>query len=385
MTTQWKGIPNPVRQSEPPFRWLVATAFAAALVAALLFSSQIYVSMIDHGHDYWRLFTWQLASWGFWAAVSPWVLRLGSRLLHPHDRPPLWPITLLAMAAGMLALHVLVGGGVFYLLQPYVPVATFSFGDSLTRIWTSSARADPIIFAVLVALGYGLTGFWRARRTELRESRLEAELAKAQLDTLRLEIRPHFLFNALNSIAAQVRNGQNDQALEMLLGLSELLRKTLDHQGGPMVRLEEELGFVRRYLELQGVRFADRLEVRYDVPATCLDCGVPFLLLQPLTENAIRHGLGRQAGKGTLEISARVQDDQLVLSVTDDGPGLPEGFDAATSKGVGLGNTRSKLNRLFPDAEASLDVRNRDGGGVVATVTLPVQRIEVRPNPATAA
>jgi signal transduction histidine kinase len=359
-----------------PLGWLVGMAWACALIAALLLSSQIHFSMIDHGHDWWRIFLWQAVLWGYWAAVSPWVLRCGRALMQPRRRPRWWPVKLFALAGVLIAVHLFVGAAALRVLQPYVPVATYTYAESFGRIWDAWVSVDLVLFGVLVAFGYGVAGFTAARRRELRESRLEAELARAQLQALRLEIQPHFLFNTLNTIAALVRRNENEKALEMLLQLSELLRSTIEHAGGPMVSLADEIDFVRRYLELQSVRFADRLAIHYRVPEECLGSRLPFLLLQPLAENAIRHGVATRAEGGSLEIAAALSNGDLILTVSDDGPGLPDGFDLESTEGVGLSNTRSRLERIYREQYASFDVRNREEGGTVVTVVIPQEHGE---------
>ena len=135
--------------------------------------------------------------------------------------------------------------------------------------------------------------------------------------------------------------------------------------------LADEVEFVRRYLELQTIRFADRLRVDYTIPEECLPARLPFLLLQPLAENAIRHGLARSAGAGTIEIAAALSNGDLILTVSDDGTGLPDEFDLATSAGVGLSNTRSRLMKIYEEQSATIDVCNREGGGTVARVVIP--------------
>lgn len=354
-----------------PLRWLVGAAFAGALAAALLFSSQIYFSMLDHGHAWWRILLWQGVLWGFWACASPWVLRAGVGLLRPLGRPSFWLLKLVGLGALLTALQLLIGAAALVLIDPYVPVATYSYRESIEVTFSAWAGVSPVLFGVLVATGYGVGGFLAARRREVRASLLEAELAKAQLQALRLEIQPHFLFNTLNSISALVRSNENERALDMLAKLGDLLRSTLEHSGGPMVTLADELDFVRCYLELQSVRFADRLTVEYDIPDECLDRETPFLLLQPLTENAIRHGLAKSSGAGRVEIGAALSNGDLVLTVSDDGPGLPDGFDLETSRGVGLSNTRSRLMKLYQEQSASIEVTNRPGGGTVARVAIP--------------
>ena len=363
-----------VERAPLPLGWLVAMAWACALVAALFFSSQVHFSMIDHGHEWWRIFLWQAVLWGYWAAVSPWVLRYGSTLMQPRSRPKWWPVRMFALAGALIGVHHLVGAAALWLLQPYVPVATYSYAESLGRTWNGWAGVDPVLFGVLVAFGYGVAGYWAARRRELRQVRLEAELARAQLQALRLEIQPHFLFNTLNAIAAQVRRNENEKALDMLIKLSELLRSTIEHAGGPLVSLKDELDFVRRYLDLQGVRFADRLEVHYSVPPECLDKTLPFLLLQPLAENAIQHGVARRAEGGALEIAAALSNGDLILTVSDDGPGLPEGFALDSTEGLGLSNTRSRLERIYEESYASFEVHNREQGGTVVKVVIPQEQ-----------
>lgn len=357
-----------------PLGWLVGMAWACALVAALFFSSQIHFSMIDHGHDWWRIFLWQAVLWGFWAAVSPWALRCGSALMQPRGRPKWWPVKIFALAGFLIAIHHLAGAAALWALQPYVPVATFSYAESLGRTWQAWAGVDPVLFGVLVAFGYGVSGYWAARRRELRQSRLEAELARAQLQALRLEIQPHFLFNTLNAIAAQVRRNENERALDMIIKLSELLRSTIEHAGGPLVSLRDELDFVRRYLDLQGVRFADRLEVHYAVPPDCLDKTLPFLLLQPLAENAIQHGISGRAEGGSLEIAAALSNGDLILTVSDDGPGLPDDFVLDSADGLGLSNTRSRLERIYEESYATFEVRNRPEGGTIVKVVIPQEQ-----------
>lgn len=359
------------KPASPPLRWLVGAAFAGALVAALLFSSQLFFSMLDHGHDYWRILVWQAVQWGYWAAVSPWVLRCGISFLKPADRPRFWLPKFAGFAVAIIGSHLLASAAALVALQPYVPIATYTYLEALDRTWGAWGTVGPVVFGVLVATGYGVGGFWAARRRELRQSRLEAELARAQLQALRLEIQPHFLFNSLNSIAAQVRRNQNEKALEMLLKLSELLRSTLEHSGGPLVSLEEEIDFVRNYLDLQKVRFSDRLSVTYRVPEECLSRQTPFLLLQPLAENSIQHGLAKNGGTVQMEISAALSNGDLVLTVSDDGPGLPEGFDLERNEGVGLSNTRSRLMRIYEAQASSIEVFDREGGGTVSRVVIP--------------
>jgi LytS/YehU family sensor histidine kinase len=277
------------------------------------------------------------------------------------------------MAAVLTAGHLIVGSAALAMFQPYLPVTEYSPAESLAQTFDSWIPVDPLIFAVLAATGYGLAAFRITSNEQLRQSRLQALLAKAELDALRLRIQPHFLFNTLNGIAALVRRREDDQALEMLLGLSDLLRATLEHDDEPLVPLGEELGFTRRYLRLQQIRFEDRLRISVDAPDDCLAAEVPFLLLQPLAENAIQHGIARRAGAGAIDIAARRDGGRLILTVSDDGAGLPAGFSVDGGHGVGLANTRAKLAQIYPAGRASLEIRPRPEGGTTAVVSLPLE------------
>ncbi len=353
-----------------PTGWVRLAATAGALLAAILVSSQIQLSMFDHGHDWWRLFAWQLTGWGFWIFFATWLLHAGDRLMRPETRKSFAFLREAGVAFGLTLLHLPLVAAAFTVLQPYLPVDHYSFDESMIRAFRSWFHIDLLIYCLGVAVGYGWAGYRQARRAELRQSRLETELARAQLETLRLQIQPHFLFNTLNSIAALIRRKSNDRAFEMLIGLSDFLRSTLDKSEQAEVPLSEDLDFVKRYVGLQRARFADRLSVDYDVAEDCLGLAVPTLLLQPLVENAIRHGIARRAAPGHIEISARRDGDRLRVEVSDDGVGLPPDFDPEKHQGTGLGNTRSRLQQLYGE-DAALTVRGREAGGVIATVWLP--------------
>jgi LytS/YehU family sensor histidine kinase len=203
-----------------------------------------------------------------------------------------------------------------------------------------------------------------AREKDRRQLRLEAQLADARLQTLRAQLQPHFLFNTLNTISVLMHENV-DSADRILLRLGALLRRSLDSSDAE-VTLGDEIGFLESYLEIEQARFGGRLSYRILVPDQVLGARVPTLILQPLVENALRHGIATRAGPGRVEIKASRHGDSLLLSVSDDGRGLPQ----ATTERVGLANTRARLRLLYADRQR-FEVRNSDDGGVIAEIELP--------------
>jgi two-component system, LytTR family, sensor kinase len=353
----------------PPSVWAVMLLGAAvAVLLALTVSAQTYLSMRTHGHSFIRLFMWQLSSWLFWAAAAPLVLRAGRALASGANRRRC--LLTVGLGAVLVGVHAVVAALCTVWIQPLVPVVTRQFADSLVNQLGLLLVADFFAFAVVLAVGIALTAYDRARLSELRESQLEAQLTRANLEALRLEIQPHFLFNTLNAIGALIRRQSAAQALDMLIGLSDLLRRTLERRPANLSTLESEIAFVRKYVDLYHVRFSDRLEVTYDLDPAALPEQVPTFVLQPLVENAFRHGVSLQTTASKVEIGARRHGTMLDLWVADNGPGIAPGFVLDDEVGTGLGNVRSRLQWLFGPA-ARLDIRRRETGGTIATISLP--------------
>jgi NO-binding membrane sensor protein with MHYT domain/two-component sensor histidine kinase len=210
----------------------------------------------------------------------------------------------------------------------------------------------------------------QAHQQAVRASQLESQLMQARLDALRAQLNPHFLFNALNTVAMLIRRTANDDALRAVVSLSEVLRRALAGQTSQEIPLREELALVEHYLQVEQLRFRDRLSVRVNVEPEVLDAQVPGLVLQPLVENAVRHGVARRAGSGRVEISARRAAGTLLLQVADNGPGFPDGWETTASGRVGLANTRERLNRLYGGA-THFEARNDPGGGAIVSIAIP--------------
>jgi LytS/YehU family sensor histidine kinase len=200
-------------------------------------------------------------------------------------------------------------------------------------------------------------------------ARLNEQLSSARLGALRQQMEPHFMFNTLNAIAGLVRDQRNDAAVSMIVGLSDFLRRAADDSNRPLVELAQEVEYLKRYLEIQQVRFAERLQVQLDFPPFLLRASVPNLILQPLVENAIKHGISKRARGGTVRVAAVRCNDQLRLSVCNDGPNLPANGHTACA-GIGLSNLRARLEILY-GAGFELQLRDLSTGGVEVLVLLP--------------
>jgi two-component system, LytTR family, sensor kinase len=210
-------------------------------------------------------------------------------------------------------------------------------------------------------------------RFALEKSQLETQLAGAQLDALKMQLHPHFLFNTLNSISVLMREGDAEAANKMLVRLSELLRVALKSKEAQEVSLKDELEFLRGYLEIEQIRFQDRLKVDFKIEKETLDAQVPNLILQPLVENAVRHAVAPRAGATRIEIRAERENGFLRMIIRDDGDGFVKAENSSGS-GIGLANTQKRLEKLYG---ANHDFRLvSEGGGFAATISIPFRRSE---------
>ncbi len=301
------------------------------------------------------------ATWYPWLLLGPAVFYLSRRFRFETST---W--------RAALAIHLL-AGVVFAVLHGVIRAAVGPWVDSepipATRIIIGQLLYVYLSYLVMVAADQAWQNHRRARERELTASQLESRLAQAQLEVLRMQLNPHFLFNTLHAISTLIHKNP-DAADDMVTQLSDLLRMTLDTIGVQEVTLREELDFLQRYIDIQQTRFHDRLAVTIDVPPETLDARVPNQVLQPIVENAIRHGLDPRAGRGVIEIRARGTEGMLQLQVRDDGPGLRVNGVPAPHSGIGLANTRARLTQLYGPL-ASLDLTNHPKGGTLVTMLVP--------------
>lgn len=350
---------------------------AVAMFVALSVTAQTYLSMLGHGHSFWRMLALQLSSAGIWVLFAPVLVRIGAWLLTtPGRRPQTWAV-IAAYGVIAIAAHIAMTAQLSIWLRPFIPVVVTEFATAFRSQVESQFATDILVFTMLLVVGRTAAVSDRARRSALRESKLEAELARANLQALRLEIQPHFLFNTLNSIAALIRLHANDKALDMLLGLGALMRATIDRPPDQLTTLATEVDFVQRYLDLQGARFGDRLEVRLAVEPDALALLVPSFLIQPLVENALRHGIARRPGPAVLEVTAAIVDGVLRLDVADDGAGLMPGFSLERHAGTGLRNISNRLQQLY-GSRARFSIEPRLAGGTRVSVVLPIEHEATR-------
>ncbi|MDC0720186.1 sensor histidine kinase [Nannocystis bainbridge] len=308
----------------------------------------------------------ELLTFGPWLALAPLALLAARRfpLVGPGRARHL--AVLLVIGVGLALLHVVLA----VLLVALLAGAWPSLGALLEQVRHAFARAAGphlVVYAALVAVAHALAFRRDAEVRARRAAALEAALARAERDRLRMQLHPHFLFNTLHAVSALMSRDVAG-ARRMIAGLSELLRVALDDDDDD-VPLARELEILGLYLEIQQTRFAERLTITLDVDPEARAARVPKLLLQPLVENAIRHGIEPRAGGGALGLEARRRGDRLQLTLHDDGAGLAP----VAREGVGLGNTRARLEKSYP-GDHRFSLAPRPGGGVVATIDLPFRR-----------
>jgi two-component sensor histidine kinase len=353
-------------------RWAAIIGAWAGL--GLIWAGPIYLEthLEKMGHSPFRVFSWGILIWLAWAPLTPFMIRLARRYSLVGGA---WMSSLLAHVPAFLLLsiiHSAAATAITLIIRPFDDM-----GESPKDFWPrflsrvqGSFGSDLLVYGGVIGICYALDYYRKYREREVHATRLEAQLAQAQLDALRMQLHPHFLFNTLNNIVGLVRDNKNNAAVNMLVGLSDLLRHTLEHSNRQEVELREELNFIKLYLSIQEMRFSDRLEIEFNIDPATMKAMVPNLILQPLTENALRHGISRRADSGLVGITSAAENGHLRLTVYDNGAGLPDNWQLNGSAGIGLANTAARLQQLYDD-DHQFDIRNRDGGGVEVVIVMP--------------
>jgi len=336
--------------------WLLVIAAWTLLATVFAVSSSLTYVITYRPPQFGRTFALAVSEWYPWAALTPIVAALANRLSLAHGRRARRALILAAaglpIAMGKVmstsVLRVVAGGTDYYQI--------------------SNITTQYLIYWAIIAVVHAAAYYRGERERELRASQAETRLAEARLQLLRMQIHPHFLFNTLNTIAELVH--ENAGAAERMIGsLSQLLRETLDAGTIDRVPLDRELELLERYVDIQRARFGDRLDVRADIDPAAREALVPIFILQPLVENAIRHGLSARVHAGRIDITARRQGVRVTIEVRDDGVGLTGG---ELREGVGLGNSRARLTELYGVAH-DFEVANADGTGTIVRLSIPWQ------------
>ena len=315
----------------------------------------------------------EMFEYGFFIVLTPIVFWLARRF--PLERPgilrngALHLVTAVAAAFTVDATDMVVRR---LLVEPSAHLAGASVLRVITRLWFIN---ELVVYFVILAGGFARDYYLQkkqrqeeAERLQERASALEQQLAEARLEALRMQLNPHFLFNTLHAVSTLV--GKDPKGVRrMIARLSDLLRRVLDESAPQEMALAEELDVIEGYFEIQKIRFQGRLDVAIDVPSSLRDAQVPYLILQPLAENAVKHGASQVRGTGCITIRARRDGGDLVIEVQDNGPGLPaDGRDAG---GIGLQNVRARLAELYGPASSLAVDPVPDGEGVITTLRLP--------------
>ena len=332
----------------------------------LSFASQFYVSSLKTGQpvSWAAAIGWSLGDWYVWGLLSSPVLFLARRF---HLEGPRW--------GSSLAIH-LCGCAVASLVYIFVRAllgqwqsrshgTSVSFVETFSPLLVKTFFFNVLIYWGIVCAGHALDYYQQFRERELRAVELEKSLAEARLKSLQMQLNPHFLFNTLHAISALMHKDV-DSADRMVAQLSDLLRRALDSGDEQEVSVRREIDFLQRYVAIEKTRFGNRLTVEMKIAPDTQSALVPNLVLQPLVENAIKHGIERVARPGTIEISANRVDGELILEVADNGKGLPEKWN----ENIGLSNTRSRLQQLY-GANHRFEMRNRETGGVSIRIAIP--------------
>lgn len=356
------------------YRWL-ASVVLVCIVAAMFFASLTFVMVqvfekskaAQAGMGVVSL--WWLTRFLLWAALSPFVVLLVRRL--PIEARPA-PRFAIHIAASLIFsfVHVCIQFTLFSLIVGTHNLFFNGFREAL-EVALNNYPFGVVAYWVVVAIVYASSYYERYGQEQIRASQLQAELAEAQLSALRMQLQPHFLFNALHSLNDLVVT-EPRAATRMIARLGDFLRMTLQNTGVQRVPLKRELEFLDAYLEIEHIRFPDRLTVSVKASPAVLNAEVPNLLLQPLVENAVRHGFSSQVGPGRIEVTADARGEVLRITVRDHGPGIRDGKKSLPGQGMGLAITQGRLRHAYGE-NCSFSIGNHAEGGALVICELPLR------------
>jgi hypothetical protein len=353
--------------------WMLVSA--AWVAPAILASFELYVQgRLENRPLPWRAVMFSGADWLICAGLTPAVFQIGRRL--PMERASFrWRIWIHFLAALMFCAAWAGAGSILRRVLFGSSAGAFTPASTVGWFLTTLPFGVAVYFAVL-GLEHAVRYFGEARARETQAARLGAQLSEARLSALRMQLHPHFLFNCLNALSVLLRDHETRTALTIVDELGEMLREVLHSGAANEITLRQEIAFVQRYLTIEQLRFSDRLRPILEIDDDLLDAAVPSFILQPLVENAIRHGIAKRVGAGDLRIQASRVNGDLVLSVRDDGPGLNDhsGPGALKPGGVGLANIRERLATLYGN-RGRVELTAPDSGGALVVVRFPFREL----------
>lgn len=351
--------------------WKIAAVW---MIPALLSTVETVIFAAQGGHPIalWRAFIGEAPQWLGWALLTPGILALAERFpLRWPPRPS--PVVVHAAASAIAGLLLALADA---LVNAWVRPSAGGLLATTREWFLGSLPATTLVYFAIVIAGYAWRSSARLREREREAAALEAELRRAQLGALRMQLQPHFLFNSLNAVMALVRDHDTERAVAALALLGDVLRATVNAGDANEATLASELDFVRQYLRIEQMRFGDRLAVSFETDDAPADALVPVFILQPFVENALKHGVLHGRERNAIVVGAGVEGGSLVLSVRDDGRGLPP---LGNGGGVGIANARRRLEHLYGD-RAKLGVSpGAAGRGVDVTIAIPLARAHERP------
>lgn len=332
-----------------------------------------YVEIFSPPPTFQQMLVWEIPYWVLWAALAPVVFNLTRRFPLEIKTALSNSFIHLVAAVCLSVLHRVVYLPVCWLLY----VDAYRSKPTLLDLYAAdlffNLQTGLMCYGTILLVSNVIDYYERYQAGELQTSQLNAQLAEAQLQALRMQLQPHFLFNTLNSISA-LQLTDVEAANQMTARLGDFLRMTLDNVGAPLVTLREEMEFLHSYLAIERIRFQDRLQVTMDIAPDTLDLKVPNLLLQPLIENAIKYAVVKSTGPGVITLRAKYKANELQIEVEDNGLGLqlPFSSNRATRGGVGVSNTKARLEQLYGSAYR-FELQNAPTGGVLVTIAIPIE------------
>ncbi len=340
-----------------------------ALIVYLLSAISLYLR-INEPENVSENITELAPFWVFWAIHAPLILILSRRF--SFERRRLIKSLLVYLSVGIVWAMLVQGLPLLLLpiLKNWTSYNIKQFYRPDNHDWATILITNVLVYWVILSISLIFLYYERYQNEMLKASKLDVQLSNARLQALKMQMHPHFLFNTLHSITALVLKNENRDAVKMINRLSELLRLTLDNIETQVLTLEDEIEFTRRYLEIERIRFHDRLAVEWEIDPQALTAQVPNLILQPLVENAMRHAVDSSSGTSRIQIVAHLQNNQVLMEVRDDGKDLKKISGQNGTAGLGLKNTRARLSELYGE-DFSFGLSRREDEWTIAQIVIP--------------